>query len=60
MSVKMEEIIPHDAPPAARLIPVIAPTPLAASESVITPVNSSVLSATSEAVKSLFGVVLLR
>ena len=60
MSVKMGEILTNDAPQAAKLIPVIAPTPLAASESVITPVNSSVLSATDEAVKHLFGVVLLR
>ena len=46
--------MPHDAPQAARLLPAIAPTPLAANEPAITPVNNSVLSATDEAVESLF------
>ena len=55
MSVKIELTLPHDAPQAA-----IVSTPLAAKEPAISPVNSPVLSATDEAVESLFAVALLR
>ena len=50
--------MPHDVPPAARLIPAIVPIPIAATEPAITPVDGPVLSATDEEVENPFAVVL--